>query len=285
MKEHQIANDSKSMDGGASSYCLWYALSLSLLYFLPPFNQVKWRYTLHLRSQPKSGLPMPCSHARKTNGSHTRTSNARAFACWMKTWPTTSRYQMFPLSPVKYEHIHQSYTQPPTQRHLRQTGHHDIAYKRHIVLKSVQPCRHTWSTLLQNWTMPGDTGPNTWPILGHAGYQQCCTFVDASKHLPSLKEYDNWEALLPKPTPPSRHLLQRRIQDAFWCSNVTLQGNRAMHQPPIICTMCSPTKTTLILLSLKRQTLQRWWLEAPSLQPSRNWLQTQSTNSAPTRLR
>ncbi len=88
-----------SMDGWASYYCLWYTLFSSLLHFLPWFIWATWWYTLNLHSQPKSRLPMPCSHARSTNGNYTRTSNDRAFAFWMKTWPTSSRYQTCPLSP------------------------------------------------------------------------------------------------------------------------------------------------------------------------------------------
>jgi hypothetical protein len=87
------------VDGRASSYYLWYTLSLSPLHFLPQFIRAVWRYTLNVCSQPKSRLPMPCSHACRTNGNHTRTSNARAFACRTKMWPTSSRYQAFPLSP------------------------------------------------------------------------------------------------------------------------------------------------------------------------------------------
>jgi hypothetical protein len=87
------------MNGQASYYCLWYMLFLSLLHFLPRFIRVTWQYTLNLRSQPKSRLPMPCSHARRKNGSHTRKSNKRDFAYWMKTWLTSSRYQTCPLSP------------------------------------------------------------------------------------------------------------------------------------------------------------------------------------------
>jgi hypothetical protein len=89
----------QSTDVWASSYCIWYTLSSSLLHFLPRFIRATWQYTLNLHSQPKSSLPMPCSHAHRTNGSHTRTSNAHAFACWMKMWLTSSRYQTCPLSP------------------------------------------------------------------------------------------------------------------------------------------------------------------------------------------
>ncbi len=83
---------------------------------------------------------------------------------------------------VENKHAHQRNARP-TQEQIRKAGHHDVVCKWHIVLQSFQPYRCTWSIHQQNWTMPGDSGPSTWPIFWHVGNQQRLTVVDVSKHL------------------------------------------------------------------------------------------------------
>jgi hypothetical protein len=92
------AHKVQSTDGRALSYRLWCTLFLSLIHFLHWFTWATWRYTLNLHSRHKSRWPMPCLHNHRTNGSHTKTSKERASACWMRTWPTSSRCQTSPLT-------------------------------------------------------------------------------------------------------------------------------------------------------------------------------------------